>query len=73
MIAALFNRGPNTMLMISASVVASVSIFYIWSYLIAYFYRVGDTRRLLLCFVLPYIYALYASFRLVRGKLMVLG
>lgn len=66
--AAITKRPPSLPLMTSAAVIGFCSIFYIWIYWIFHYYKQGNTRKLLLCFILPYVYALYETVLQLKGN-----
>lgn len=72
-IASFSNHEPNRILMIASSGIAFLAAFSIWIYWIRFFLREGHSKRLVLCFALPYVYALYIAFRLLIGHKKIEG
>jgi hypothetical protein len=52
----------------SVSLLGFSSLFALWAYWIYHFWRTNQTTELLLCFLLPYIYAVYHSVKVVRAS-----
>lgn len=61
-------REPNPALMITASIAGFIAMFYVWIFWIVRLAREGDAKKLLLCILIPYVYAIYASVREVLRK-----
>jgi hypothetical protein len=51
----------------SVSLLGFSSLLALWAYWIHHFWRTNQTTELLLCFLLPYIYAVYHSVKVIRA------